>query len=160
VNICGFRYPIVGGFVEIDGHKLNPEQVELFAIKARERLEIASRPGSSIQDQFGYACQLGLSDLLWVHRPTAKARDRLLNLGDKLSKIAMQMQNLREFSFYQDSFAAGEGSVLLLRLVQEAERRLFKIKHFAASMATEHSTKLQDWTKREAEFKQLEEVQP
>jgi hypothetical protein len=159
IEIGQFQYPVVDGLVEIEGHKLNPRQAELFRQKYDERLQIADRPGSDIRHPSQYARQLALSDLLWQYRPTAKAEKRLLDLSENLRKVTMQIGDLREFSFYSDGFATQEGSVFLLRLVQEAERRLLRIKHFASSMATERKTKLQDWTKREAEFEQLGEVQ-
>jgi hypothetical protein len=158
VQIDGMSYPVVKGLVEVEGHLLTKRQVEQLEACIDERRRIAERPGSEIPEcnADNYARSFGLDSFLWKHKPTSKAKGRIATLTNQLTTIMMAISRLREYSFYEEEGRVGEsGCALLQNLVTEAETHLFRLRHFANSMAMQGSSKLHEWVAREDAFERI-----
>ncbi|HWG75569.1 MAG TPA: hypothetical protein VN660_02115 [Steroidobacteraceae bacterium] len=159
VEICERHYELVNGCIEIDGHRLDAQRIEQFRGLVEDRYRIATRPRMaagvpSIGDPVEYAHRVGLSDLLWRHRPDVKAKERLSELGSELQKRAMSISAMDGF-YFTDAPARGPGAEALGKLIEEAETELTRLRHFACSIGTQGAGYLQNWIAREEEFQRI-----
>jgi hypothetical protein len=150
IYLRGYTYTFdKNGMVEIDGHLLNAEQFAVFARKVEERWQF------NTENPDGYARSCGLSDLLNLYKPTAKAKDRLLRLSLAAQEVLSAIGAMREYHWFCGEAVRTEGCACIERLLEEAELRIQRLRHFNKSMALEDSTKLQDLIKREDEFERI-----
>jgi len=159
IEICERRYELVNGCIEIDGHRLDAQRIEQFRGLVEDRYRIAMRPDRAagvpgVGDPVDYAHSVGFSDLLWRHRPDVKAEKRVLELASELTKRAMSINAMRGF-YFTDPPARGPGSVALRALVEAAQAELYRLSHFAESIAKQDALHLQDWIAREEEFQRI-----
>ena len=153
VEIAGRQYETHPQGVLVEGHYLNPRQVEQFRGKVEERLGITEN-WSNIErlrtPPKPWAHKAGFDDFLWLYRPRAKAKTVINELAMEITNTAIAIASTRDFSFH-DSDACAEGVILLGKLLEQAERKVDHLRHFVESVAREPQEHLQDWTRREAE---------
>jgi hypothetical protein len=112
----------------IEGHQLNEEQERELIRTVHERMAIANRPKSGIQNAREYAHRIALTDLLFKHRPRNQAKDQLLWLGCGLSDAAHVISTMRAYSFHQSGAPVEHAAQLVSKLVGEAEKRVASLR--------------------------------
>lgn len=157
VEILGNTFPLVNGCIEVEGHRLNAEQIERYEYLAQARFGVATRPNPHMpapQHPGTWARHMGLLDLLSEYQPASKAKERIGELTRALSDAALAIGTMREFAFWMTE-ARGPGCVALQGLIEDAQTELSRLRHFANSIATQDATKLEDWIEREREFERI-----
>lgn len=127
--------------IEIDGHQLSPEMVEKLhsAIEYRRGQQ---KPG----DPHDRPARVGLSDVLWPHRPNQKATGRLVELYTRMGGVNLAVANMGRYPFSQEDGTIREaGCTLLRQLASEHVRAARILQHIAETIERERGAKLQDW---------------
>lgn len=148
IMLAGMECPLKNGTLEWQGHVLNPLQVGQFKEEVDKRLEIANRPNSTVRYPGAYAREFAFSDLLWLYRPSVRAREEIASNTRMLASAAVTAGTLDKFHFHDHGPARDQGAELLRQLADDCGRYVKRLQHLAESVRLEESTHLQDWTAR------------